>query len=59
MVSGIFVEGRRYRQCFILASDTNKKDEKTLPIKLVDDCPKRSNEPNETQKQAKQIKIHQ
>ena len=47
------------RQCFILASDTKKKDEKNLPIKLVDDCPKLSNEPNETQKQAKQIEIHQ
>ena len=35
------------------------KIRKNVRSKLVDDCPKMSNEPNETQKQAKRIEIHQ
>ena len=35
------------------------KIRKNVRSKLVDDCPKLSNEPNETQKKAKRIEIHQ
>ena len=37
MVSETSVAGGRH--CFILASDKNKKDQKNLRSKLVDDCP--------------------
>ena len=46
------------RHCFILSSEI-KKDQKNFRSKLVDDCPKLSNGPNETQKQTKWIEIHQ
>ena len=36
-----------------------KKIRKNLRSKLVDDLPKLSNEPNETQKQTKRVEIHQ
>ena len=50
------------RHCFIHASDKNitiyiRKNLRS--IKLVDDLPKLSNDPNETQKQTKRIEIHQ
>ena len=45
MVSGIFVEGRRQTIPFILANDSeNKEDQKNLPSKLVNYFPKQDDQ---------------
>ena len=63
MVSGIFVEGRRQTIPFILASDCkHEEDQKIFQANLSIISQNRtikSNKPNETQKQVKQIKTHQ
>ena len=51
MMSGIFVKSRRQTlQCFILARDKKKKDQKNFQRKLVDYCPKEGHHKQRTEK---------